>query len=149
MSKLKNSFKDAFIKAQTMSTEEKNTTVLMQKILLKKLSLPLIGLLVLTILAIALKLNIWGVLAFECIAGISLFKYTKKEVSKLNDFQYYMGNLLSIEDKGEYSTILLKQGKLPVKLNIKYGKDSFAKIKKNQFIKIAYNKESALATIVN
>lgn len=148
MSKLTRIFSNALIKAKTMSDEEKNFNKLTQKILFKKASKPLLFLLILTILGISLKLNTWVLLAFEMLSATLLFKYIKKEVSKINNFKYYSGNLLSIEDKGSHSIILIKQGKIPIKLKITYGKDSFSKIKKNQFIKVGYNKESELGTII-
>lgn len=148
MSKIKDNFQNAYIKAQTMSQEEKDATSLLQKLLFKKASPYLIGILAFTLIAIVLKANMWLILGVNLVGAIFLFKYIKKESAKLNDFKYYAGNLLSVETNGDYSTVLIKQGKMPIKLNIKYGKDSFSKIKKNQFIKVAYNKESQLATVI-
>ena len=148
MSKIKDNFQNAYIKAQTMSQEEKDATSLLQKLLLKKASPYLIGILIFTLVAVVLKANIWLILGGNLVGAIFLFKYIKKESAKLNDFKYYVGNLLSVEANGDCSTVLIKQGKMPIKLNVKYGKDSFSKIKKNQFIKVAYNKESQLATVI-
>lgn len=148
MSKLTDNFRNAYAKSQSMSVEEKNATILLQKLLFKKAKLPLIGIIAFTLIAMLLKLNIWLILGINLVASVVLFKSIKSEANKLNDFKYYAGNLLSVENKGDYSTILIKQGKMPIKLDIKYGKESFLKIKKNQFIKIAYNKDSQLATVV-
>lgn len=148
MSKLTDNFRNAYAKSQSMSVEEKNATILLQKLLFKKAKLPLIGIISFTLIAMLLKLNIWLILGINLVASVVLFKSIKSEANKLNDFKYYTGNLLSVENKGDYSTILIKQGKMPIKLDIKYGKESFLKIKKNQFIKIAYNKDSQLATVV-
>lgn len=148
MSKLTDNFRNVYAKSQSMSVEEKNATILLQKLLFKKAKLPLIGIIAFTLIAILLKLNIWLILGINLVASVVLFKSIKSEANKLNDFKYYAGNLLSVENKGDYSTILIKQGKMPIKLDIKYGKESFLKIKKNQFIKIAYNKDSQLATVV-
>lgn len=148
MSKLTDNFRNAYAKSQSMSVEEKNATILLQKLLFKKAKLPLIGIIAFTLIAMLLKLNIWLILGINLVTSVVLFKSIKSEANKLNDFKYYAGNLLSVENKGDYSTILIKQGKMPIKLDIKYGKESFLKIKKNQFIKIAYNKDSQLATVV-
>lgn len=148
MSKLTEKFNSAYTRAKLMSEEEKNISKLMQKIIFKKSIKPLILISILTIIGIALKLNIWLLLAFEALSLMILFKHIRKENAKLNNFQYYTGNLLSVEDKGSHSIILIKQGKMPVKLKITYGKDSFSNIKKNQIIKVGYNKESELATII-
>lgn len=148
MSKLTDNFRNAYAKSQSMSVEEKNATILLQKLLFKKAKLPLIGIISFTLIAMLLKLNIWLILGINLVASVVLFKSIKSEANKLNDFKYYAGNLLSVENKGDCSTILIKQGKMPIKLDIKYGKESFLKIKKNQFIKIAYNKDSQLATVV-
>lgn len=148
MSKLTEKFSSAYAKVKTMTDEEKNINKLMQKIILKKSLKPLIFILILTIAGISLKLNIWLLLGFEILSSILLFKHIKREGAKLNNFQYYTGNLLSVEDKGSHSVILIKQGKMPIKLKITYGKDSFSNIKKNQIIKIGYNKEVELATII-
>lgn len=148
MSKLTDNFRNAYAKSQSMSVEEKNATILLQKLLFKKAKLPLIGIIAFTLIAMLLKLNIWLILGINLVASVVLFKSIKSEANKLNDFKYYAGNLLSVENKGDYSTILIKQGKMPIKLDIKYGKENFLKIKKNQFIKIAYNKDSQLATVV-
>lgn len=148
MSKLTDNFRNAYAKSQSMSVEEKNATILLQKLLFKKAKLPLIGIIAFTLIAMLLKLNIWLILGINLVASVVLFKSIKSEANKLNDFKYYAGNLLSVENKGDYSTILIKQGKMPIKLDIKYGKESFLNIKKNQFIKIAYNKDSQLATVV-
>lgn len=148
MSKITEKFSSAYAKAKTMTDEEKNINKLMQKIILKKSIKPLVLIGILTIAGIALKLNIWLLLGFEILSLILLSKYIKKEGRRLNNFQYYMGNLLSVEDKGSHSIILIKQGKMPVKLKITHGKDSFSNIKKNQIVKIGYNKEVELATII-
>lgn len=148
MSKIKDNFQNAYIKAQTMSQEEKDSTLLLQKLLLKKASPYLIGILAFTVISIVLKSNLWLVLGINLVFATLLFKYLKKESNKLTNFKYYAGNLLSVENNGDYATVLIKQGKMPIKLNIKYGKDNFSKIKKNQFIKVAYNKESQLATVI-
>ena len=148
MSKFTDNIRNAYAKSQSMSTEEKNATAILQKLLLKKATKPLIGIVAFSLIATLLKLNIWLILGVNLVAGVVLYKFMKKEANKLNDFKYYTGNLLSVENKGDYSTILIKQGKMPVKLDVKYGKESFLKIKKNQLIQIAYNKNSQLATVV-
>lgn len=149
MLKITKKISDAYAKAKIMTNEEKEINTLMQKIILKKSIIPLSLIFVLTIVFIALRLNIWLLAGFEILSLILLLNHTKKVGLKLNNFQYYTGNLLSIEDKGSYCVILIKQGKVPVKLKITHGKDKFFNIKKNQIIKIGYNKESELATIIN
>lgn len=149
MLKITKKISNAYTKAKIMTNEEKEINTLMQKIVFKKTLIPLISVIVLTIIFIALRLNIWLLIGFEILSLILLLNHIKKVGLKLNNFQYYTGNLLSIEDKGSYCVILIKQGKKPIKLKITHGKDKFFNIKKNQIIKIGYNKESELATIIN
>lgn len=148
MFKLKDKFSQAYASAQTMTKEEKKLNSTIQKLVLKKSIIPLVCMLLIAFTGIALKLNVWLVLSFELISAILTYKYMQKQANKLNNFTYYTGNVLSIEDKGSHSVIILKQGKMPIKLQVKYGKDSFANLKKNQFIKVGYNKESEIASIL-
>ena len=148
MLKLKDKFSQAYASAQTMTKEEKKLNSIIQKLVLKKSIIPLVCMLLIAFTGIALKLNIWLVLGFELVSAILTYKYMQKQANKLNNFTYYAGNVLSIEDKGSHSVIILKQGKMPIKLQVKYGKDSFANLKKNQFIKVGYNKESEIASIL-
>lgn len=148
MSKLKEKFSMAYAKAQTLSEEEKKLNSSVQKILFKKSALPIFIMLLISIIGISSKLNSWIILGIEVSLAVFTYLKMKKEAKKLNDFTYYAGNVLSIEDKGNHSLVILKQGKMPVKLKVKYGRDSFSKLKKNQFIKVGYNKESEIASII-
>lgn len=148
MPKFTEKFSNAYAQAKSMSKEQQEANSLIQKIILKKSILPLSLMGTLTIAGIALKLNIWLILGFEILSAILLFNFIKRESKKLNNFSYYTGNLLAVEDKGSYSTILIKQGKMPIKLKISYGSDSFKNIKKNQSIQVGYNEESELAILI-
>jgi hypothetical protein len=59
-----------------------------------------------------------------------------------------VGNLISIEEKnGEY-VLILKQGKMPIKLSVKHGIDDPKRLKKNQLLQISYNPDEKIAIIV-
>lgn len=148
MSRLTEKFNKAYTSAQTMSTEERKLNLTVQKLILKKSILPLSCIGITAITGIIFNINTWIILGIELALIIFTYKHMKKQADKINDFKYYAGNILSIEDKDSHSVIILKQGKMPIKLKVKYGKDSFANLKKNQFIKIGYNKEVELASII-
>ena len=44
---------------------------------------------------------------------------------------------------------IIKQGKLPVKLQIAYGGEDFENLKKNQMVQVSYNPDAKIAILVN
>ena len=68
---------------------------------------------------------------------------------KYQEFTPYVGNLISIENKGKDGhTVLIKQGKKPVKLDLKYGGEDLEKLKKNTLVQITYNPVGKIGIVV-
>ena len=62
----------------------------------------------------------------------------------------YVGNLINLEKKGKNEYVaIIKQGKLPVKLQIAYGGEDFENLKKNQMVQVSYNPDAKIAILVN
>lgn len=148
MGKLKDKFAQAYANSKTMSKEEKELNISIQKILLKKSLLGLILILCMPIVGLALDLNIWTVIGFEAIIGIVTFLKIRKDSKKLGEFTFYQGTVLSIENGKKHTTIILKQGKVPVKIELHNNLKSLSNLKKNQFIKLSYNKSEKIGSII-
>ncbi|MFI3210335.1 MAG: hypothetical protein R3Y64_04715 [Peptostreptococcaceae bacterium] len=146
---LKDKFAENFAKAQTMSGSEKRANEIMSKLLLKKAIIPLIIMFVMIFVGMALNLPWWATLLINLVIAGLTYLYIKKSGENLQNFKPYMGNLISVDkkDKNKY-TILLKQGKLPVRLEIEHGGEDFEKIKKNQMVQVQYNEEAKIAILV-
>lgn len=148
MSKLKDKFAQAYASSKTMSTEEKELNISIQKILFKKSLLGLILILCTPIIGFILNLNIWIVIGLEALIGISTFFKIRKDSKKLGEFTFYQGIILSIENGKKHTTIILKQGKIPVKIELHNNLKSISNLKKNQFIKLSYNKTEKIGSII-
>lgn len=146
---LKDKFAENFAKAQTMSAPEKKVNEIMSKLLLKKAIIPLIVMFVMVFVGSALNLPWWATLLINLSIAVATFFYIRKSGEKFQNFTPYMGNLISVEkkDKNKY-ILLLKQGKMPVKLEVEHGGEDFEKIKKNQMVQIQYNPEAKIAILV-
>ena len=146
---IRDKFAEQYARQKTMSGPEKKANDLISKLLLKKAILPMVIAIAVIIVGIVTKLPWWGVLIVEVLIAVATYFYLKKAGDKFNNFVPYVGNLITLEKKGknEY-TALLKQGKKPVKLDIKYGGEDLEKVKKNSLIQITYNPDAKIAILV-
>jgi hypothetical protein len=145
---LKDKFTGAFTRANTMSDPEKKVNEIVGKILLKKSIIPIVILVAILIAGTALKLNVWLQLVLLAAVGVVSYFYIRNQSKKFQNFKPYVGNLISIEEKnGEY-ILILKQGKMPIKLSVKHGIDDPKRLKKNQLLQISYNPDEKIAIIV-
>ncbi|MBC2577307.1 hypothetical protein HLB30_02105 [Peptostreptococcus russellii] len=146
---IKDKFAEQFARQKTMSGPEKKANDLIGKLLLKKAILPIVIAIVAIIVGSVAKIPWWGILIIEALIAVATYFYLKKAGDKFNNFVPYVGNLITLEKKGknEY-TALLKQGKKPVKLDIKYGGEDLERVKKNALIQVTYNPDAKIAILV-
>lgn len=146
---IKDKFAEQFARQKTMSGPEKKANDLIGKLLLKKAILPIVIAILVIIVGAVVKIPWWGILIIETLIAVATYFYLKKAGEKFNNFIPYVGNLITLEKKGknEY-TALLKQGKKPVKLDIKYGGEDLEKVKKNVLIQVTYNPDAKIAILV-
>lgn len=146
---LKDKFAENFSRAQTMSGSEKKANEIMSKLLLKKAIIPLIVMFVMIFVGSALGLPWWATLLINLLIAVGTFFYIRKSGEKLQNFKPYVGNLIKVDkkEKNKY-TIILKQGKLPVKLDIEHGGEDFENLRKNQLVQIQYNEQAKIAILV-
>lgn len=147
MKKIKSNISNAFAKAQTMSESEKKLNSLIFKLTLKKTAPHLIGILAVILLGFNLNINTFAIIAIEIILGIMLYKKTKKISSEFNDFVPYQGNVISVQTNEKSCNVILKQGKMPVKIEIHHLIEEFKNLKKNDFVRISYNKDKKIAML--
>lgn len=147
MGKIKTNISNAFAKAQTMNESEKKLNSLILKLSLKKTAPYLVGILAVVILGFRLHINTFAIIAIEVILGIILYKKTKKISSEFNDFVPYQGNIVSVQTNEKTCNVILKQGKMPVKIEINHLVEDFKNLKKNDFIRIGYNKNKKIAML--
>lgn len=146
----KDKFAESFARSKTMSEPEKKANEIMGRLLLKKTVIPVILMLIITIGGASLKLNNWLTLGINLVIAVATFFYIKNTSKNYQNFKPYVGNLISLEKKNKKEYVaIIKQGKLPVKLQIAYGGEDLENIKKNQLIQISYNPEIKLAILVN
>lgn len=146
----KDKFAESFARSKTMSEPEKKANEIMGRLLLKKTVIPVILMLIITIGGASLKLNNWLTLGINLAIAVATFFYIKNTSKNYQNFKPYVGNLISLEKKNKKEYVaIIKQGKLPVKLQIAYGGEDLENIKKNQLIQISYNPEIKLAILVN
>lgn len=147
---LKDKFADSFARSKTMSEPERKANEIMGRLLLKKTIIPVVIMLIVTIVGATLRINGWLTLGINLIIAVITFFYIKKASKNYQNFKPYVGNLISFEKKGKKQYIaIIKQGKLPVKLDIAYGGEDFENIKKNQMVQINYNPDIKMAILVN
>ena len=145
---LKNKFLEAYAQSKTMNNEEKEFNMLIQKTLLKK-SIPwLILIAIMPLISIPLNINIWALIGLEIALGIFTLVKMRKDSKQINNFTYHQGNILSIHTDGKHTTIILKEGKLPIKIELNSNIKSISKLKKNQFVKLNYNKNEKICNII-
>ncbi|MGL5330293.1 MAG: hypothetical protein ACRDD7_13575 [Peptostreptococcaceae bacterium] len=147
---LKDKFAESFARSKTMSGPEKKANEIMGKLLLKKAILPMIIMLVVVIAGSMAKINGWAIFGVNALIAIGTYFYIKKAGDKYQNFKPYVGNLISLEKKGKKEYVaIIKQGKLPVKLQIAYGGEDLEHVKKNQLIQISYNPDEKISILVN
>ncbi|RDY28905.1 hypothetical protein CHL78_003005 [Romboutsia weinsteinii] len=146
---LKDKFAESFARSKTMTGPEKRANEIMGKILLKKAILPIVIMFIVVIAGIAMKLNPWLTLGINLIVAVGAFFYIKNASKKYQNFKPYVGNLISLEKSGKKEYVaIIKQGKLPIKLQIAYGGEDLEHVKKNQLVQISYNPDQKIAIVV-
>lgn len=147
---LKDKFAESYARSKTMSGPEKKANEIMGKLLMKKAILPLIIMLIITIAGSVAKINGWLILAVNIAIAVATYFYIKKVGDKYQNFKPYVGNLISLEKKGKKEYVaIIKQGKLPVKLQISHGGEDLEHVRKNQLVQISYNPDEKIAILVN
>ena len=147
---LRDKFAQSFARSKTMSGPEKKANEIMGKLLLKKAILPIVLMFVIIIAGAMLKINSWVTLGINLVIAVGAFFYIRNSSKKYQNFKPYVGNLISLEKKGKKEYVaIIKQGKLPVKLQIAYGGEYLEHVKKNQMVQISYNPDAKIAILVN
>ena len=147
---LRDKFAQSFARSKTMSGPEKKANEIMGKLLLKKAILPIVLMFVIIIAGAMLKINSLVTLGINLVIAVGAFFYIRNSSKKYQNFKPYVGNLISLEKKGKKEYVaIIKQGKLPVKLQIAYGGEDLEHIKKNQMVQISYNPDAKIAILVN
>ncbi|HHQ5547185.1 TPA: hypothetical protein ACSRE6_001178 [Clostridioides difficile] len=147
---LRDKFAQSFARSKTMSGPEKKANEIMGKLLLKKAILPIVLMFVIIIAGAMLKINSWVTLDINLVIAVGAFFYIRNSSKKYQNFKPYVGNLISLEKKGKKEYVaIIKQGKLPVKLQIAYGGEDLEHVKKNQMVQISYNPDAKIAILVN
>ncbi|HGS9218823.1 hypothetical protein QQO54_17480, partial [Clostridioides difficile] len=146
---LRDKFAQSFARSKTMSGPEKKANEIMGKLLLKKAILPIVLMFVIIIAGAMLKINSWVTLGINLVIAVGAFFYIRNSSKKYQNFKPYVGNLISLEKKGKKEYVaIIKQGKLPVKLQIAYGGEDLEHVKKNQMVQISYNPDAKIAILV-
>ena len=102
------------------------------------------------IAGIITKTSGWITLLVNILIAIGTYFYIKNSSKKYQNFKPYVGNLINLEKKGKNEYVaIIKQGKLPVKLQIAYGGEDFENLKKNQMVQVSYNPDAKIAILVN
>ncbi|HBG1820192.1 TPA: hypothetical protein KPI45_000943 [Clostridioides difficile] len=147
---LRDKFAQSFARSKTMSGPEKKANEIMGKLLLKKAILPIVLMFVIIIAGAMLKINSWVTLGINLVIAVGAFFYIRNSSKKYQNFKPYVGNLISLEKKGKKEYVaIIKQGKLPVKLQIAYGGEDLEHVKKNQMVQISYNPDAKIAILLN
>lgn len=147
----KEKFAESFARSKTMTGPEKKANEIMGKLIMKKAILPIILMVIVIIVGAFAKLPWWSTLIVNLLIAVGTYFYIKNSSEKYSkNFKNYAGNLISLEKKGkkEY-TAIIKQGKLPVKLQIAHGGEDFERVKKNQIVQVYYNQEAKVAILLN
>lgn len=147
---LRDKFAEQYARQKTMTGPEKKVNDTISRILLKKTLIFLLVMIVVSVVGPFVKIPWWGILIIDALIAVGAYFFIKNEGKKFQNFVPYVGTLISLEKKGkdEY-TVLLKQGKKPVKLEIKHGGEDFEKVRKNSLVQISYNPDAKMAVLVN
>ncbi|KXZ39863.1 replication restart DNA helicase PriA [Alkalithermobacter thermoalcaliphilus JW-YL-7 = DSM 7308] len=131
---------------KNMDETQKKAAKIFGMLILKRSILPLVLLISTFILSRILKLNFTITTVILLAVLVFGFFYIKKYRDKLQDLKYYEGKVIHVQKKGNYYELLLKNGKLPIKLTIKNGFDE-NKVRKNEFIRLYFNPSEKVAII--
>ena len=147
---LKERFAESYAKSKNMSGTENRAKVFMGKLLMKKAIIPIVAMIILIIVGAMQHINGWIILAINLGICVATFFYIRKQAQEFQNFTPYVGNLINLEKKGKNEYVaIIKQGKLPVKLQIAYGGEDFENLKKNQMVQVSYNPDAKIAILVN
>ena len=135
---LKERFAESYAKSKTMSGPEKRANEIMGKLLMKKAIIPIVAMIILIIVGAMQHINGWIILAINLGICVATFFYIRKQAQEFQNFTPYVGNLISLEQKG----------KKPIKLKIAYGAEDLQNVKKNQLVQISYNSKYQIAILV-
>ena len=146
---LKDKFAESFARSKTMTGPEKKANEIIGKLLLKKAIVPIILMFVVILVVSMTKLSPWLAFGINIAIAIGTYFYIKNASKKYQNFKPFVGNLISLEKKGKKDYVaIIKQGKLPVKLQIAYGGEDLEHVKKNQLVQISYNPDEKIAILV-
>ncbi|MGL4912651.1 MAG: hypothetical protein ACRC3Y_09495 [Romboutsia sp.] len=147
---LKDKFAESFARSKTMTGPEKKANEIMGKLLMKKAIIPIVLMVVVLVGGIAANLNSWAILGVNLLIAVGTYFYIKKSGDKYQNFKPYVGNLINLEKKGKNEYVaIIKQGKMPIKLEINHGGEDLMNLKKNQLVQISYNPDAKIAILVN
>ena len=145
-----NKFAESFARSKTMTGPEKRANEIMGKLLLKKAIIPIILMVIVLIGGLLANISGWAILLVNILIAVGTYFYIKNSSKKYQNFKPYVGNLINLEKKGKNDYVaIIKQGKLPVKLQIAHGGEDFENLKKNQMIQVSYNPDAKIAILVN
>ena len=145
-----NKFAESFARSKTMTGPEKRANEIMGKLLLKKAIAPIILMVIVLIGGLIANISGWAILLVNILIAVGTYFYIKNSSKKYQNFKPYVGNLINLEKKGKNDYVaIIKQGKLPVKLQIAYGGEDFENLKKNQMIQVSDNPDAKIAILVN
>ncbi|WP_195939578.1 hypothetical protein [Romboutsia sp. 1001713B170131_170501_G6] len=146
---LKDKFAESFARSKTMTGPEKRANEIMGKLLMKKAIIPIVLMVIIMIVGMVAKINGWAILAVNLLVALGTYFYIKKAGEKYQNFKPYVGNLISLEKKGKNEYVaIIKQGKMPIKLEINYGGEDLEGLKKNQLVQVSYNPDAKIAIVV-
>lgn len=147
---LKDRFAESYARSKTMSGPEKRANDIIGKLILKKAIIPIAAIVIITIASSFVKgINGWIVFGVNIAIAVAAFFYIRNASKKYQTFVPYVGNLIKLEKTGKDSyTLLLKQGKKPIKLDVDHGGEDFEKVKRNQLVQVSYNPEGKIAILV-
>ena len=141
-----NKFAESFARSKTMTGPEKRANEIMGKLLLKKAIAPIILMVIVLIGGLIANISGWAILLVNILIAVGTYFYIKNSSKKYQNFKPYVGNLINLEKKGKNDYVaIIKQGKLPVKLQIAHGGEDFENLKKNQMIQVSYNPDAKIA----
>ena len=145
-----NKFAESFARSKTMTGPEKRANEIMGKLLLKKAIAPIILMVIVLIGGLIANISGWAILLVNILIAVGTYFYIKNSSKKYQNFKPYVGNLINLEKKGKNDYVaIIKQGKLPVKLQIAHGGEDFENLKKIQMIQVSYNPDAKIAILVN
>ncbi|MCT4508024.1 MAG: hypothetical protein N4A48_04560 [Tepidibacter sp.] len=132
---------------KSMSQTEKDVSTMFGKMILKKSIIPIILILLSFFGTNSFIPNIWVRFGITLAVTAGSFYYLKLYRDKLQQLKYYEGKVIYFQKKENQYELLLKNGKLPIKLNVKKGLDE-NNVRKNQILRLYYNEPEKIAIIV-